>query len=67
MILWLKISFFAIIRINAVNVYLCFKHFESQFVGYESSRGLGTKCLSLGTNRPGTKHPWVRNDYDYER
>ena len=33
------------------------------FVGYESSRGLGTECLSLGTNRLGTKDPWVRNDW----
>ena len=29
-----------------------------QFVGFESSRGLGSKRLSLGTNRLGTKYPW---------
>ena len=38
------------------------KHFVSQFLGYESTRGLGTnrpkvgtKRLSLGTKRLGTK------------
>ena len=42
MILSLEISFFAITRINEVNVYVCFKHFVSicwvrivQRVGYE--------------------------------
>ena len=35
----------------------------SLFVGYESSRELGRKCLSLGTNRLRTKDPWVRNDW----
>ena len=29
-----------ITRINGVNVYVGFKHFVSEFVGYESSRGL---------------------------
>ena len=24
---------------------------------------MGTKCLRLGTNRLGTKDPWVRNDW----
>ena len=40
------------------------------FVGYESPRGLGvnwskvgTKRLSLGTNRLDKKDPWVRNDW----
>ena len=63
MILWLEISFFAITRINEVGVHVCFKHFASLFVGYESSRELGTKCLSLGANRLGAKDPWVRNDW----
>ena len=45
---------FAITRINEVNAYVSFKHFVSLFVGYESSGGLGTKRLSLGTNRLGT-------------
>ena len=41
-----------------------------QRVGYESTRGLGTnrpkvgtKHLSLGTERLGKKRPWVRNDW----
>ena len=61
---------FAIIRINEMNVSVCFKQFVSWFVGYESPRALGTnwskvgtKRLSLGTNRVGTKDPWVRNDW----
>ena len=54
---------FAITRINEVNVYVCFKHFVSLCVGYESFRGLGSNRLSLGTNRLGTKDPWVRNDW----
>ena len=24
---------------------------------------VGTKCLSVGTSRLGTKDPWVRNDW----
>ena len=40
------------------------------FLGYESTKRLGTnrpkvgtKRLSLGTKRLGTKRPWVRNDW----
>ena len=29
----------------------------------QTDRKAGTKRLSLGTNRLGTKHPWVRNDW----
>ena len=34
-----------------------------QFAGYESTRGLVRTDLKwMGTNRLGTKDPWLRND-----